>query len=262
VADPIATAAPLLDCRALSLAVPGRVLFRGLDFAVNAGECWVIVGPNGAGKTTMLAALAGLTEPAAGTIHYGGVLLASLPPRERARRRGFMPQDSVDYFPATVRETVLVGRHPHLARWSWEGAPDIERAERALADVGLAGLGPRQVDTLSGGERRRVALATLFAQDPELLLLDEPSSHLDLAHQIDALDAVVRLARDGRKAVVMVLHDLHLALRYADHAIALGRDGVVAGDADSILTAERLSALFGHPLLALGAGRRRTFIPA
>ncbi len=261
-AEPTAAAAPPLACRALSLAVPGRVLFRGLDFAVNAGECWVIVGPNGAGKTTLLNALAGLAEPAAGSVEYGGVPLASLPPRERARRRGYMPQDNVDYFPATVRETVLVGRHPHLARWAWEGAPDLERAERALADVGLAGLGSRQVASLSGGERRRVALATLFAQDPELLLLDEPSSHLDLAHQIDALDAVVRLARDGRKAVVMVLHDLHLALRYADRAIALGRDGAVAGDADAILTAERLSALFGHRLLALGEGRRRSFIPA
>jgi len=154
-----------------------------------------------------------------------------------------------------------VGRHPYLTRWQWESAADILRAERALADVGLAGFEPREVGSLSGGERRRVALAALLAQDPDLLLLDEPSSHLDLANQIDTLDVLARLARDRGKAVLMVLHDLHLALRYADHAIALGGGRASAGAAETILAAPALSALFGHPLLALGEGRARTFVP-
>jgi iron complex transport system ATP-binding protein len=255
-------AAARLSCRGLALAVPKRTLCTGLDLDVAAGECWAIVGPNGAGKTTLLAALAGLRSPAAGTIAYDGMPLAALTPRERARRRGWLPQDSVDYFPATVLETVLVGRHPHLARWQWETAADVERGRGALAAVGLAGFDARQVASLSGGERRRVALAALLAQDPDLILLDEPSSHLDLAHQIAVLDALVRLARERGKAIVMVLHDLHLALRYADHAIALGGGRATAGPAGAILDAQALSALFGHPLLALGHGGTRTLVPA
>jgi iron complex transport system ATP-binding protein len=253
---------PRLSGRGLSLAVPGRTLCSGLDFHVQPGECWAIVGPNGAGKTTLLATLAGLTAPVAGEIAYDGVPLRTLAPRERARRRGWLPQDSVDYFPATVLETVLVGRHPHLARWQWETAADVDRAKRALADVGLAGFDARQVGSLSGGERRRVALAAVLAQDPDLILLDEPSSHLDLVHQIAALDVLARLAHERGKAIVMVLHDLHLALRYADHAVALGGGRATAGPAGAILTADALSALFGHPLLALGDGSSRTFVPA
>ena len=190
---------PRLSCRGLALAVPGRTLCAGLDLDVHAGECWAIVGPNGAGKTTLLAALAGLRPPAAGEIAYDGTPLPALAPRERARRRGWLPQDSVDFFPATVLETVLVGRHPHLARWQWETADDVGRAQRALADVGLAGFDARQVGSLSGGERRRVALAALLAQDPDLILLDEPSSHLDLVHQIAALEVLARARPRARQ---------------------------------------------------------------
>src|SRR5262249_14821918 len=159
--------------------------------------------------TTLLRTLAGLRAPLKGEIAYDGRRLSTLKPRERARRRGFLPQDSVDFFPATVLETVLVGRHPHLSRWQWESSADIECAQNALRDVGLAGFESRDVASLSGGERRRVALAALIAQDPDLLLLDEPSSHLDLAHQIATLDVLLRLARERGKAVTMALHDLH-----------------------------------------------------
>jgi len=256
------TTAPRLSCRGVALTVPGRTLCDGLDVDIHSGECWAIVGPNGAGKSTLLAALAGLRSPAAGSVAYDGLPLPALTPRERARRRAWLPQDSVDYFPATALETVLVGRHPHLGRWQWESPTDIGRAQHSLAEVGLAGFDQRAVQTLSGGERRRVALAALIAQDADLLLLDEPSSHLDLAHQIATLDVLARLARERAKAVVMVLHDLHLALRYADHAIAMGGGRATAGAAAAILTPASLSALFGHPLLPLGEGRARTFIPA
>jgi len=256
------SAASCVSCRGLALAVPGRTLCSGLDLDIRAGECWAIVGPNGAGKTTLLATLAGLRTADAGELSYAGKPIATLRARERARHRGFLPQDNVDFFPATVLETVLVGRHPYLSRWQWESAADVRRAEEALADVGLGGFEAREVGSLSGGERRRVALAALLAQDPQLLLLDEPSSHLDLANQIATLDVLARLARDRGKSVLMVLHDLHLALRYADHAIALGDGHASAGAADTILAAPALSALFGHPLLALGEGRARTFVPA
>jgi iron complex transport system ATP-binding protein len=253
---------PRLSCRGLALTVAGRTLVSGLDIDVRAGECWVVVGPNGAGKTTLVMTLAGLRSPAAGQIAYDGRPLEALGPRERARRRGYLPQDSVDHFPATVLETALIGRHPHLGRWQWESSADIDRAHAALSAFGLAGLDRRDARTLSGGERRRLALAALVAQDAGLLVLDEPSSHLDLGQQVAALDVVAALARDHAKAIVMVLHDLHLALRYADHAIALGGGRVRTGNAPDIMTTATLSELFGHRLINVGEGPTRTFLPA
>jgi len=129
----VTAAIPKLSCRGLSLVVAGRTLVAGLDFDVREGERWVVVGPNGAGKTTLVSALAGLNVPAAGEIRYDGKPIASLAPRERAKIRGFLPQESIDHFPATVLETALVGRHPHLARWQWESAADIDSARLALA---------------------------------------------------------------------------------------------------------------------------------
>ena len=253
---------PRLSCRGLVLAIGARTLCDNLDFEARPGECWAVVGPNGAGKTTLIAALAGLAPPRAGAIAYDGAPIGSLTPRERALRRGWLPQDSVDFFPATVLETTLVGRHPHLGRWRWETAADIACARAALESFGLAGCEDRDVRTLSGGERRRVALAALLAQDPALLLLDEPSSHLDLAQQIAVLDALTALARTRGKTLVMVLHDLHLALRFADHAIALGNGTACAGDASAVLDADRLSTLFGHRLASVGEGNTRTLLPA
>ena len=250
-----------LSCRGLGTTVGGRALVSNLDLEVRAGECWVIVGPNGAGKTTLVATLAGLRPATAGTIAYDGDALETLSPRERARRRGYLPQDSVDHFPATVQETVLIGRHPHLGRFEWESATDVARARSALARFGLADFEPRDVRTLSGGERRRVALAALIAQEPGLMLLDEPSSHLDLGQQITALDTLRSLAHEQRIAIVMVLHELHLALRYADHAIALGNGSAMSGAADEVLTADALSTLFGHRLAVVGSGPARTLLP-
>ena len=250
-----------LSARGLGLSIGERVLCDRLDLEVRAGERWAIVGPNGAGKTTLVATLAGLRAADAGAIAYDGVALTRLSPRERAKKRGWLPQDSVDFFPATVLETVLVGRHPHLARLQWESPADVVCAQDALSRFGLAGFENRDVRTLSGGERRRVALAALVAQDPDLLLLDEPSSHLDLGQQIAALDALAALARERGKALVMVLHDLHLAVRYADHALALGAGRATIGSAVDVLTADALSALFGHRLAAVGEGNARTFVP-
>ena len=251
-----------LACCGLTLAIGSRTLVAKLDLEARAGECWAIVGPNGAGKTTLVATLAGLRAPAAGDITYDGTPLARLGPRERALLRGYLPQDSVDFFPATVLETALIGRHPHLARWQWESSADIARAREGLAAFGLEGFDARDVRTLSGGERRRLALAALLAQDPGIFLLDEPSSHLDLGQQVAALRVVTALARERGKTVVMVLHDLHLAARFADCAIALGGGHALTGAAADILTAPTLSELFGHRLVRVGEGAATTFIPS
>lgn len=252
---------PLLEARDLAVAAGGRTLCTGLSFVVRRGECWAIVGPNGAGKTTLLRTLAGLAPPAGGSVRYGGSELALLNARERARHRAFLPQDSVDAFPATVLEVALVGRHPHLPRLAWERDDDVARARDALGRFGLQGLAGRDVRTLSGGERRRVALAALLAQETPLALLDEPSSHLDIAQQAAALEVLVASAGQRRGALVIVLHDLHLATRFCDHAIAIGRGRADAGCAADVLNEDALSALYGRALVRLEARGLSAFVP-
>ena len=221
-----------------------------------------MVGPNGAGKTTLLSTLAGLRAPAAGSITIHGTALAAMAPRARSKAVGLMPQDTVDAFPATAFEIALAGRHPHVPRWQPESAADMAQARSALAAVGMADTGARNVQTLSGGERRRVALAMLLTQDPDLLLLDEPANHLDIAHEVRSLELLAGLARERGKAVLMALHDLALAARYATHAILLGCERVEVGPAAALLTAEKLSALYGQALVAVPHPRGAAFLPA
>jgi iron complex transport system ATP-binding protein len=252
---------PLLATRGLTVSIAGIRVCSGLDLVVEPGHCWAILGRNGAGKTTLLHTLAGLRNPAAGTIEFLGRSLATTGRRDLARLRGLLPQDDTDAFPATVLETVLIGRHPHLSRWQWEGADDLRIAREALAAADMTGTDARDVRTLSGGERRRVALAAVLAQQPHLFLLDEPSSHLDLAHQIALLDRLVDTVRAGGKALVMVVHDINLAARYCDHALLLADGIALAGPAPELLRAERLSAVFGIALQAVAGPRGSVFTP-
>lgn len=262
-----ASAVPLLEAEGLALQVGERWLCCEFSLKLAAGECLALLGPNGAGKTTLLHTLAGLREPSVGQVRLGGRPYAAWPAQEAARFRGLLVQQQPDRFAASVLETVLIGRHPHLGRWGWEGATDRRIAQAALADVGLADMAARDVLTLSGGERQRVAIAALLAQAPSLFLLDEPLNHLDLHYQIAILELFRRRVQGEAGAgtghgVVMVLHDINLAARYADHVILLdGRGGVRAGDRDSVLQAELLSQAFGHPLRRFDVGGRITFIP-
>jgi iron complex transport system ATP-binding protein len=253
--------APLLEVTDLRVVVAGRVLVDSLTMAIEPGQCWAIVGRNGAGKTSLLRTLAGLASPAGGVVRYDGRPLDRLGARERARHRSLLPQDTHDAFPASVLQTVLVGRHPHVSRFAWEAAPDIACARDALRTFGIAALESRDVRTLSGGERRRVALAALLAQEAPLALLDEPSSHLDVAQQSSALGVFLELARRHKRAVVMVLHDLHLATRFCDHAIAIGDGKATARRAALILNAETLSSLFGCALVELSGEGLTTYVP-
>jgi len=252
--------APILATECLGVSIAGLRVCSGLNLAVYAGQCWAILGRNGTGKTTLLHTLAGLRPPATGTIELCGRPLNTTARREIARLRGLLAQDDSDAFPATVLETVLIGRHPHLPRWQWEGAQDLRLAREALAAADMAGMEARDVRTLSGGERRRVSLAALLAQQPQLYLLDEPSTHLDLSHQLTLLDRLTAETRRHDKALLMVVHDVNLAERYCDHALLLARGEATAGPADEMLCPERLSAVFGLPLKVIAGPRGRVFV--
>jgi iron complex transport system ATP-binding protein len=252
----------MLATRQLTLQAGGRTLVRDLDWRVGAGECWSIVGRNGAGKSTLMRALAGLRDPASGTIEIGGRALPDWPLEALARERAYLAQSRQDAFAYSVTETVLSARHPYHGRRYWEGSDDHQAALDALAAMEVAHLAARDVRTLSGGERQRVAIAALLAQDTPLLLLDEPANALDLAHQVSVMSLLARLCRERGKTVVAIGHDLTLAAGISTHALLLMGDGRWhAGPAADTLRAGLLSEYLGHPIEMIEHGGRRIFIP-
>jgi len=252
------------DLRAsgLTVAVEGRVLCRELDLCVHGGERWCVLGRNGAGKTTLLHTLAGLRRPATGSVQVDGIPLDRLSARQRAQRIGMLFQDHHDNFPATVLETALIGRHPWLRPLQREGTDDRQRALDALATLDLASLAQRNIATLSGGERRRLGLATLLTQDTPLLLMDEPVNHLDVHQQVRVLQRIRQLAGAG-KGICMVLHDLNSAARYCDRFLLLFDDGTHAqGSAEVTLSDEHLARLYRHPLTRFDTPTGPVWMPA
>jgi iron complex transport system ATP-binding protein len=249
----------LLECRELDVNVGGRTLIRGLDFAARAGTLLAVLGPNGVGKTLLLHTLAGLRSAGRGRIEVLGRNIDDWPKRELARELALLPQNVEDPFPATVLETVLLGRHPHISRWRWESAEDVAIARAALASVGLHGYEERDVFTLSGGERRRAAIAAVFAQSPRLFLMDEPTNHLDPSHQLESLQ-LLRQRADAGAAVIVTIHDANLAARFADHALLLESEGRwLHGDTRATLTATNLSRLYSTSFASLDQHDRRIF---
>jgi iron complex transport system ATP-binding protein len=254
--------APLLETQGLLLRVGQRTLVREMSFQLNAGEVWCLLGPNGSGKSTFLHTAVGLREPQGGTLLLAGRVLSAWPAATLARQRGFLPQTFHDAFSASVLENVMLGRHPYLSRWQWEGEDERELALAALRAVDLAGFERRDVLTLSGGERQRVALAALFAQDAPLLLLDEPVSHLDLHHQVLVLQHLVELARVRAKGVLFTVHDLDLAARFASHALLLTPQAtVLQGPIGEVLTEAALEGAFAHGVTRVQAAGRTLFVP-
>ncbi|HSW25047.1 MAG TPA: ABC transporter ATP-binding protein [Burkholderiaceae bacterium] len=251
---------PLLDASNLTLRAGARELASNLSLRVQAGELWCVLGPNGSGKTTLLHTLAGVHAPAAGRVLLMNADLARCPPEQLARWRGLLTQTVHDSFSASALDVVLLGRHPHHDRWSFDDDQDRRIAHDALAAVDAADLAVRDVTTLSGGERQRVAIAALLAQQVPLMLLDEPTAHLDLKHQIGALEHLRGLVHAGGGAAVIALHDLNLAARFASHALVLGGVLPVAGPIDAVMTEDTLSAAFDHPLRRLRTGTRWTYV--
>jgi iron complex transport system ATP-binding protein len=245
-----APAAPLLAVSDLTVAYRRGarevVALRGFSLSVAAGEVVGLVGPNGSGKTTFIRAVTGAVKPLAGRITLGDDDVDSLSAADRARRAAVVPQNTVLPDAFTALEVVLMGRTPHLGFLQTEGAHDVEVAHRAMLATNTWDLAERPVGELSGGERQRVVFARALAQETPLLLLDEPTAHLDIGHQGAALDLVRRLCRDEGKGALAVVHDLTLAAQYCDRIVLL-RDGeiVVQGDARSTLRQELLETVYG-----------------
>jgi ABC-type cobalamin/Fe3+-siderophores transport system ATPase subunit len=219
------------------------------SFQARPGEIVAILGPNASGKSTLLNLIAGALAPLSGRILLDGFVTHSLPPRTRAQRIAMVQQESRLLFPARVWEFVLQGRHSRGRSLRFESDSDIKIAENALAQVGAADLGDRWMNQISGGEKQRVILARALAQQPLLLLLDEPTLHLDIAAQVGLLDSLRRLAGENRYTVVVVTHELNLAAEYADQVVLMQRGRCLrVGSPASIYQRELLEQVFQTPL--------------
>ena len=223
-----------------------RRVLRGVDLVIAEGELVALLGANGSGKTTLLRALVGTVAPDAGRVLLFGRPIASWGRRDLARRVAVLPQSLSLPDGFRVAELVEMGRAPHASRWFGASADDARAVERALADADAADLAERHADELSGGERQRVLVAMALAQEPELLLLDEPTLHLDIAHQAALLSTVTRLRERRGLSVVAALHDLNLAAAHAPRAVVLGHGRVAAdGPPASVLQPALVRELFG-----------------
>ena len=229
----------------LALAYDEATIIEGLNASIPAGKITSIVGPNGCGKSTLLRALARLMKPRGGAVYLDGAAIFELPTGEVARRLGILPQDPKAPEGLTVRELASQGRYPHQ-RWFRQWSRDDEQAiERALEITGVLDLADRPLDTLSGGQRQRAWISMALAQETETLLLDEPTTFLDMAHQLEVLQLLDRLNREEGRTILMVLHDLNNASRYSHHMIALSAGKVfAAGPPQQVVTAEVLRKVF------------------
>ena len=234
----------LLRTQSLGFAIDGREILRGVSLGVRAGEFVGLIGPNGAGKTTLLRLLLGGLRPTAGEVLLKGRPLSRIGVRERARTTAYLSQEEVSPFAFPVLDLVLMGRYPHRGRLERERESDLEKARRALSYVGLSGFEERYFHELSGGERQLVLFARVLAQETELLLLDEPTSNLDIRHQDLFFSMALELTREG-KAVVACVHDLDVASRYCSRLVLLDRGRVAAdGSPGEVLKPEILDPVF------------------
>ena len=236
---------PILQVDNLRLEIGGRVLCRDLSLHISAGECVALLGQNGTGKTTLLHTLFNFRRPATGDILLDGRPVTEWSRKDLARHMGMLFQHMNDEMPATVLETALLGRHPHLSSWHWNIPDDVELARDALTAVDLLPLAEREVSTLSGGERQRLAMAMLVVQNPRLYLLDEPGNHLDIAFQIRTLALLKQQIAETGSALCMATHDINMASRFCDQVVLLlGNGEHAAGTTDEVLTPELLGRAF------------------
>jgi len=233
-----------VEVKELYFSYPGKDVLKGVDLELNETEIMCIVGPNGSGKSTLVKCIEGLQTPNAGGVFFDGVDSSGLSRQEIARMIGYVPQSSSQLFSASVFETVMMGRKPH---YSWRCSDeDIDIVVDILELMELEELAMTEYNNLSGGQQQRVLIARALAQQPELLLLDEPTSALDIAHQLEVMEVLHGLVHSRGIAVMMVIHDLNLASRYADSIVMLNNGEIyTAGSAERTLTARSIEEVYG-----------------
>ena len=247
-----------LNVSGVTFEYDSRPVLEDVSLAVDTDEILGVVGPNGAGKSTLLQTLNRILTPDASSIAVDGAPLESLSRDALAKTMGYVPQHDQDGFPATVFDTVLMGRKPYID-WS-PRSEDIDRVRSIIDRLGLAELAMRDVQSLSGGQRQKVLIGRALAQDPEVLLLDEPTSDLDLYHQLDVLDVIREHVADGI-AAVMAIHDLNMAARYSDKLVMLKDGQVYASGGPEILTEANLEAVYEVEATVRTDGEHRVILP-
>jgi iron complex transport system ATP-binding protein len=251
-----------LVCKSLDISIGGNLICQQLDLELGSGQFWGLLGPNGIGKTTLLKCMAGLTVADSGTVLLENHDIDKLPRRTIARLLGMLQQHTVYVFDASVIETALTGRHPHLGYWEREGARDKQKALEAIKAVDLEGFESRSVTGLSGGEARRLAFASLIVQEPEILLLDEPTNHLDIKHQLRIMNRVEKQVLEEQHSALAALHDVNLAARYCSHILMLFGNGKwQTGTASEMLTGDKLEQLYQCPVETVQTSIGRRFLP-
>lgn len=237
-----------------------------ITFSVRKGDFFIVIGPNGSGKTTLMKVVAGILKPQGGRLKILGQPIDQYTRKALARTVAFVPQTLPVDFPFSVTEVVLMGRSPYLGMLGLEQERDLEIARQAIAFTGVEHLAHRKLDQLSGGEQQRVFIARAICQEPEVILLDEPTASLDLAHQVRLLDLMEKFKREKGVTVVMVSHDVNLAAMYADSLLLLNKGQIVSrGNPDQVLTFQTLEEVYGCTLLVdespLGKFPRVTPVP-
>jgi len=255
-----------IDVNNLSYSYGNFKVLSDITFSVRKGDFFIVIGPNGSGKTTLMKVVAGILKPQNGRLEILGQPIDQYTRKALARTIAFVPQTLPVDFPFSVTEVVLMGRSPYLGMLGLEQERDLEIARQAIAFTGVEHLAHRKLDQLSGGEQQRVFIARAICQEPEVILLDEPTASLDLAHQVRLLDLMEKLKREKGVTVVMISHDVNLAAMYADSLLLLNKGQIVSrGNPDQVLTFQTLEEVYGCTLLVdespLGKFPRVTPVP-
>ncbi len=253
----------MLNVSALAFGFAGRNVGRDVSFALAAGEVMCVLGPNGSGKTTLFRTLLGLLPAQGGKVLVAGAALGSLSRAQIAQRMGYVPQGHSSYFAFTLREFVLMGRASRFGAFSQPGAVDREISDAALDSLGIAQLADRPITDVSGGERQLALIARALAQEPSLLVMDEPTASLDFGNQVRVMERVAALARKSI-AILFSSHDPDHALRAADRVLLLGEGRTLAlGSPREVIRSDTLERLYGVPVEVVElAGGRQTVLPA